>query len=207
MADISMAEASDAPGEEPPPLDKKASTHPNIRILNQRREVAEEERKSRRTHASERRTDAQNDRERRTDAAGRETGEVDANKRALNVLAGIRQTRPTRDEANEEKQEPKKVLGTLTKRGARFPHKWQRRNFCFRPGICELRYFEGEELKGAMVLVGCEKTEAKQHGLYFESQAKMLLASADSESEQQRWISAVTTALRAREDAGDEDDD
>lgn len=180
----------------PPPLDKKESTHPNIRILNQRREMAEEERKSRRTRPTS---------ERRTDANGRETGEVDAQKRALNVLAGIRQTRPTwRDEANDEKQEPKKVLGTLMKRGAKFPHRWQRRNFCFRPGICELRYFDGEELKGAMVLVGCEKTEARPHGIYFESQAKMLLASADSESEQQRWLSAVTTALRAREDAGEE---
>ena len=110
------------------------------------------------------------------------------------MLAGIRQTRPT-DQGIEEEAEPH-VIGSLVKQGAAFPYSWKRRHFVFVPRTRELKYFEGPTLKGTLTLIGCEVTEADgaTHGIYFESEDRMLLACADSDKERKRWMAAVKAA-------------
>lgn len=153
--------------------------HPNLSILAHRRAVQADERQSR-TSAAQQQAEPATKR---------------ANQRALHVLAGIRQTRPTRGSAPDVSGP--QVLGSLTKRGSRFPHMMQRRSFVFYPETRELRYFEGAALRGSMHLVGIDVTEAHgvAHGIYFEGEQRMLLAAADSEKEQARWLAAVQASL------------
>ena len=89
------------------------------------------------------------------------------------------------------------MLGSLTKRGSRFPHRIQRRSFVVYPETREPRYFEGAELRGAARLVGVKASEAYgvAHGIYFEGEQRMVLASADSELEQAHWPAAVQASL------------
>ena len=73
----------------------------------------------------------------------------------------------------------------------------QRRSFVRYPETRELRCFEGPALRGAARPVGVEASEAYgvAHGIYFEGEQRMVLATADTELEQARWLAAVQASL------------